>query len=149
MLYLGSDHAGYKVKQLIKKYLDLKKMDYLDLGPAKINLNDDYPDYAKKVAKKIILDNSKKIDSKGILVCGTGLGMSIAANKLKGIRAVTPYDIKTAKLSRSHNNSNIIALRGKGFSINKQLKILEIWLKTPYTKSSRHERRLKKIDKLK
>ena len=102
---IASDHAGYKLKEDIKNYLIDKKMSVFDIGPYNDN-SVDYPDYAKKLGNRIKL---KKSDV-GILVCGSGTGMAISANKIKSIRAAVCYNFKSTRLSRQHNNANIIAL---------------------------------------
>lgn len=148
-VYLGADHAGFDLKENLKKFLDKKKIKYEDLGAYKLNKNDDYPDFALKVAKKV----SKEKGSRGILICGTGMGMDVAANKVKGIRAIPVWNEKLAKLSRSHNDANILSLSGGkilkkvpgvGLSPKKAEKIVSIWLKTPF-EGGRHRRRIKKI----
>ena len=142
--FLGSDHAGFNAKEKIKKFLDKKKINYLDLTPKKIE-GDDYPDQAFKVSKKVANSNN----AKGILVCGSGTGMVIAANKVKGIRAVAPYDKYTAKMSKVDNDANVIALRGRGFPIDKSKEILNSWMKAEFSKISRHKRRINKINRFK
>ncbi|MBU0760934.1 MAG: ribose 5-phosphate isomerase B [Nanoarchaeota archaeon] len=141
-IFLASDHAGFKLKEKLKTYLQ-KLHQVEDLGPFSYNPKDDYPDFASKVARKV----SKNKNSKGILVCSSGVGMAIAANKFRGIRAVTAYDAFTARFSREHNNTNILALRAKNFSFEKTKKIISIWLKTPFSNEERHKRRIRKIGK--
>lgn len=141
-VYLGADHAGFSFKERLKKVLDKHKIQYEDLGAKKLNKKDDYPDFALKVAKKV----AKEKDSKGILICGTGIGMGIAANKVKGIRAAMAYDIYSAKMSRLHNDANILELRGRNFSPIKNEKIVLTWLKTSF-EGGRHKRRLAKISR--
>jgi len=141
---IGADHAGLEIKERIKKYLDKKGIRYEDLGADSLNKDDDYPDYAVKVARRV----AKEKDSKGILVCGTGEGMVIAANKVKGIRAAAPYDSYTAELSRRHNDANILALRGRSFSFRKIRKIINIWLETEFSGEEKHKRRIEKIDRI-
>ena len=140
MLYLGADHAGFSFKERLKKVLDKHKIQYEDLGAKRLNKKDDYPDFAFKVAKKV----AKEKNSKGILVCGTGIGMGIAANKVKGIRAAMAYDVYSAKMSRQHNNTNVLELRGRNFSPSKNEKIVLAWLKTSF-EGGRHKRRITKI----
>lgn len=140
-VFLGSDHAGFALKEKIRKYLEKQKIPYHDLGSNKIVKSDDYPDYAFKVSKEV----AKNQNNRGILICGTGAGMAIAANKVKGIRAVAAYDSYSAKMSRQHNNTNILGLRGRNFPYKKIEKIVSIWLSTPFSKEKRHKRRLKKI----
>lgn len=137
---IASDHAGFKLKERIKKYLEREKIEYSDLGADSLNPVD-YPDFAIKATGEVVKDKN----SRGILVCGTGTGMTIAANKVKGIRAVAAYDAYSAKMSRVDNDTNVLGLRGRFFSFGKIKKIINIWLQTPFSGESRHENRLKKI----
>tara|TARA_B100000900_G_C20323664_1_gene611255 strand:+ start:274 stop:711 length:438 start_codon:yes stop_codon:yes gene_type:complete len=136
---IASDHAGYKLKEVIKNFLILKNISIIDLGPN----NDgsvDYPDYAKKVSKRIQLKKSEI----GILVCGSGTGMAISANKTKKIRAAVCYNLTSTRLSRQHNNANIIALGSRLTKKNTALKLVSIFLETKF-EGGRHLRRVKKI----
>ena len=136
---ISSDHAGFKLKENIKNLLINKKISIIDLGPRNNN-SVDYPDYAKKVANRV---KSKKSDV-GILVCGSGTGMSISANKIRGIRAAVCYNIRSTRLCRQHNNANILCL-GSRFTPKKMAnKILAIFLKTKF-EGGRHMKRIKKI----
>ena len=137
---LASDHAGLRLKEKIKKYLARKKIEYEDLGTNSFK-SVDYPDYALKVAEKVARNNN----TRGILVCGTGTGMTIAANKVKGIRAVAAYDAYSAKMSRIDNDTNVLGLRGRFFPLEKIKKIITVWLDTPFSGEKRHKRRIKKI----
>ena len=137
---LASDHAGLRLKEKIKKYLARKKIEYEDLGTKSFK-SVDYPDYALKVAEKV----AKNKNTRGILVCGTGTGMTIAANKVKGIRAVAAYDAYSAKMSRIDNDTNVLGLRGRFFPFEKIKKIITVWLDTPFSGEKRHKRRIKKI----
>lgn len=137
---IGSDHAGFEVKEKLKKYLLSKKIDVEDVSE-NYKEGDDYPDYAFKVAEGV----ANERDMKGILVCGTGTGMIIAANKVKGIRAVEAYDEYSAKMSRTDNDTNILGLRERKFSFSKIKKIVDVWLKTEFSGEDRHKRRIKKI----
>ena len=136
---ISSDHAGFELKESIKKFLIKKKFLVLDLGP-RDDRSVDYPDYAKKLAKNII---SKKSDT-GILVCGSGIGMAMSANRFKKIRAAVCYNAKSTKLSRSHNNANIIAIGSRLINKNLALKLVMIFLKTKFD-GGRHKRRTNKI----
>jgi len=136
---ISSDHAGYKLKEYIKIQLIKKKISLIDLGPFEIK-SVDYPDYAKKLGRRII---AKKSDV-GILVCGSGTGMAISANKIKGIRAAVCYNSKSTRLSREHNNANIIALGSRLIKKNEAMKLIKIFLNTKF-QSGRHLRRIKKI----
>ena len=140
VIYLGADHAGFSLKEKLKKYFDKRNINYEDIG-GDGKSNDDYPDYAFKVAKKV----SKEKDSKGILICGTGTGMVIAANKVKGVRAAVAYDNYSAKMAVEHNNSNVLCLRGRNFPDNKNIQLVKIWLNAKFSSKSRHKRRLRKI----
>ena len=137
---LASDHAGLRLKEKIKKYLARKKIEYEDLGTNSFK-SVDYPDYALKVAEKV----AKNKNIRGILVCGSGTGMTIAANKVKGIRAVAAYDAYSAKMSRIDNDTNVLGLRGRFFPLEKIRKIITVWLDTPFSGEKRHKRRIKKI----
>ena len=136
---IASDHAGYKLKEDIKNYLIDKKMSVFDIGPYNDN-SVDYPDYAKKLGNRIKL---KKSDV-GILICGSGTGMAISANKIKSIRAAVCYNTKSTRLSRQHNNANIITLGSRLIKKKLSLKLVEIFLKTKF-KGGRHLKRIKKI----
>ena len=136
---IASDHAGYNLKEQIKNHLINKYISIFDLGPFQ-NKSVDYPDYAKKLAKRI---KDKKSDI-GILVCGSGTGMAISANKVKGIRAAVCYNQMSTRLSRQHNNANIITLGSRLTKKSLSLKLVEIFLKTKF-EGGRHLRRIKKI----
>ena len=141
---IGSDHAGYKLKESIKAFLDKHKIDYEDVGPQKYDKNDDYPYYSINVAEKVA-----KLKCMGVIIGLSGEGEAIAANKVKGIRAVLYYggNKKIVKLSREHNDSNILSL-GAGFlSSNEANEAVKLWLKTPFSKHPRHVRRLKEISR--
>ena len=137
-IFIASDHAGYKLKNSIFIRLS-KKQKIVDLGP---NSKDsvDYPDYAKKLSKKVASNNG----SFGILVCGSGMGMAIAANKTKNIRAALCYSMKNTKLSRLHNNANIITLGERLINKNKAINLIKTFLSTKF-EGGRHLRRVKKI----
>ena len=136
---LASDHAGYKLKEEIKKFLIKKKRKVLDLGTANVS-SVDYPDYAHLLSKKMRKDKNQF----GILICGSGTGMSMAANKHKNIRAALCYDIKSTKLSRLHNNANVMTIGAKLTKKNVALKCVNTFLKTDFN-GCRHSRRVKKI----
>ena len=136
---ISSDHAGYETKEFIKDLLIKSKISTVDLGPF-LNKSVDYPDYAKKVSNRV----SKRKSEIGILVCGSGTGMAISANKTKGIRAAVGYNIKSTQLSRLHNNANVLCL-GSRLTKRKDIKkIIKIFLNTKF-EGGRHKRRVKKI----
>lgn len=144
MLYLGADHAGFKLKEQIKTFLDNLKVEYQDLGNLVLDKDDDYPDFGYKVAKAV----SAKKSSKGILVCGSSYGVCIVANKVKGIRAVSIDTVNNARLSREHNDANVLCLSGWDTSLIKAKKIIKTWLKTKFSEKPRHRRRLNKIKEI-
>ncbi len=141
-LALGADHAGYVLKEHIKEYLKSKNIDFKDVGTFKIE-SCDYPEFAYKVSQAVVNEEADL----GILICGTGIGMSITANKIKGIRAALVHDEQTAKLSRQHNDANVLCLGGRILSEEEAIKIVEVWLNTSF-EGGRHERRLKLINQL-
>ena len=136
---IASDHGGYKLKEAIKDLLVDKKISILDLGPYN-KRTVDYPDFAKKLSIRI---KAKKSDI-GILVCGSGTGMAISANKIKTIRAAVCYNLRSTILSRQHNNANIIALGARLTKKNLALKLVQVFLKTKF-EGGRHLKRVKKI----
>ena len=136
---IASDHAGFNLKEEIKDYLINNKFSVFDVGPY-TNNSVDYPDYAKKLGNRIKL---KKSDV-GILVCGSGTGMAISANKIKTIRAAVCYNLKSTRLSRQHNNANIIALGARLTKKKLSLKLVDLFLKTKF-EGGRHLKRIKKI----
>jgi len=136
---IASDHGGYNLKESIKDFLIKKNVSIIDLGPRE-NKTVDYPDYAKKLSNRI---KAKKSDI-GILVCGSGTGMAISANKIKKIRAAVCYNTKSTRLSREHNNANIIALGARLTNKKMSLKLVEIFLKTKF-EGGRHLKRINKI----
>ena len=138
-IFLSSDHAGYKLKEKIKLHLDKKKIKYTDLGPFNSN-KVDYPDYAHKVAKKVKTNNNHA----GILICGSGMGMNIVANRHKNIRAAQCFNLRSTKLSRLHNDANIITLGSRLLTEKIALKCVSTILNTKF-KGGRYLKRIKKI----
>ena len=136
---MASDHAGFNLKASIKKFLIKKKIKVIDLGPENNN-SVDYPDYAKKVARNV---SSKKSDM-GILVCGSGTGMAMSANKFKKIRAAVCYNKSSTRLSRQHNNANIMALGARLTKKTDTIKLVNVFLNTKF-EGGRHLRRVKKV----
>ena len=138
-IFISSDHAGFKLKEEIKSHLLKKKLSFQDLGP----FNDDrvdYPDYAHKVASKVKANKSNV----GILVCGSGMGMNIAANRHKNIRAAQCFNLKSTKLSRLHNDANIITLGSRLLTKKLAINCVNTFLNTKF-EGGRHSKRIKKI----
>ena len=136
---IASDHAGFNLKEHIKKFLIDKNISIIDLGTHD-NKSVDYPDYAKKVSKRI---KTKKSDV-GILVCGAGTGMAMTANTIRGNRAAVCYNLKSTRLSRLHNNANIISLGARLTNKNDAFKMISTFLNTKF-EGGRHLKRVKKI----
>ncbi len=142
MIAIGSDHGGYKLKEELKKYMDEKNIEYKDCGTMSEE-SIDYPNIAKEVAMAV---QSKECE-KGILICRSGIGMSICANKFKGIRCTPCYKEETAKYARMHNDSNILALGADYITTNEAICIFRMWLATEF-EGGRHEERLKLIEEI-
>lgn len=141
MIAIGSDHGGYDLKNEIIKHLKERNIEVKDYGTY-TKESCDYPIYAKKVANAVLSGECKF----GILICGTGIGISIAANRIKGIRAALCHDCYSAEATRSHNNANILALGGRVIGVGHALKIVDTFLDTPFSNEERHIRRIKLID---
>jgi ribose 5-phosphate isomerase B len=139
---IGSDHAGFALKEEVKEYLVRAGVEVEDMGT---NSRDsvDYPDYAEKVAIEV---RDGKVD-RGILMCGTGVGVCIAANKVHGIRAAPAWDPEIARLSRAHNDANVLCLPGRYMDPKLAIEIVNVWLATPF-EGGRHQRRVDKISAL-
>ena len=142
LIILGADHAGFKIKEFIKRELLKKNYPLQDVGTFGLK-RVDYPDYAEKLA----LEVRKNKQRKGILACGTGIGASIAANKIPKIRAALVSNPRDARLSIEHNNANVLVLGGRPFNKENTKRIINVWLKSAF-QEGRHQRRLKKIAKL-
>ena len=139
-LILASDHAGFALKERLKKTLDRLGVPYEDLGTHSTDPVD-YPDYARKVAEVV----SREEVERGVLVCGSGQGMAMTANRYRGVRAALAYDEESARLSRAHNDSNVLALGGRMLDHERAERILETWLVAPF-EGGRHATRVLKID---
>lgn len=141
MIYIASDHAGFQLKKHLTSYLKSQlRQKFEDLGPEKYDENDDFPDFSLPLAKKVVSG-----ENFGILICGTGHGMCISANKVKGVRAILGYSIEAAEWSRKHNNANILCLAGKILSNEHAAAIVKKFLETKFDGSERLVRRNKKI----
>lgn len=142
-IYTGSDHAGFELKEKIKKWLIGRGYDVEDVGAHSYKKTDDYPVFAERVAQKVV-----KVNGMGILFCGSSAGVCIAANKIKGIRAVAAMDKETAKLSREHNDANVLCLSAWMLNEKKAQDIISIWLRTKFSNEPRHIRRINMIKKM-
>ena len=143
-LFIASDHAGYRLKNRILRYIQNElHLEVQDLGPTEYNPNDDYPDYVIPLAQKVL-----ETQGRGIVVCGSGIGVCIAANKIDGIRCGVGYSDAVAKSMMQHNNTNVLALAGGTLSENHAKLIVKTWLMHNFTDEERHVRRLDKITKL-
>ena len=143
MIFLGADHGGFTFKEKIKKFLDELKIEYQDLGNLEFYPGDDFPDYALKVAKKVA-----EAGEKGVLICTNGLGMCMAANKVKGIRAVNVTTEKVAEQAREHLDSNILCIGAHVVSFKNVKKIIKTWLGTEFFEKEKYIRRLAKLRKI-
>ncbi|KFZ26986.1 MAG: putative sugar phosphate isomerase YwlF [Candidatus Izimaplasma bacterium HR2] len=141
---IGADHGGFDHKEVIFKHLKDNGFEVVDFGTYSSD-SVDYNDFAVKVATGV----SKKEYDRGILICGTGIGMSVMANKVEGIRAALVHDLFTAEATRLHNDSNILAMGGRIISIELALQIVDIWIGTEFSNEDRHIRRVKKINNYK
>lgn len=141
---MGADHGGLGHKDAIKDFLLRQGHEVVDFGT---NSSDsvDYNDYALLVANAV---KNNEVD-KGILVCGTGIGMSIMANKVEGVRAALVHDLFTAEATRLHNDSNVLAMGGRVIDVDLALKIADVWVNTPFSNEERHQRRINKINNYK
>ena len=142
MIALASDHAGFKLKERIKKYLVDNNYDIMDLG-TNSEASVDYPIYARKAAKAVAEGTCEK----GIVCCGTGIGMSIAANKVKGIRCALIHNEYTAEMCKKHNNANMIAMGARVVDPDEALKMVEVWMNAQF-EEGRHQRRIDEIEEI-
>jgi len=139
---LASDHRGYKLKGSLKKFLEERKMEFLDVGTFSAD-SVDYPDFAMLAAEKVSHDDYDR----GILICGSGIGMCIVANKFPGVRAAVCHDVSAAEMSRKHNDSNMLGLGADVINEELARKILHVWLETKF-EGGRHLRRIQKISEI-
>lgn len=145
-IYIGSDHAGFDLKEKLKPFIEKLGYNIKDLGNFVYDENDDYPDWISPVAKEVARNPE---NSKGIILGGSGQGEAIVANRISGIRAAVYYGgpEKIITLSKEHNDANILSLGARFLTKAKAKKVIKLWLETPFSKEKRHERRIKKIDR--
>ena len=137
---IGSDHGGYSLKEIIKEHLQSQGHELLDVGTHSLD-SVDFPDYSAQVCQKLEVQEAEL----GILICGTGIGMSIAANKHKGIRAALVHDVYSSKMTRAHNNSNVLCMGARVIGDELAKMIVDTWLSTDF-EGGRHQRRLDKLE---
>ncbi|MBU3811091.1 MAG: ribose 5-phosphate isomerase B [Candidatus Niameybacter stercoravium] len=142
MLALACDHGGYELKQEIINYLNSKNIEFIDFGCTSTDAVD-YPEYGKRAAHAVA---SGQCD-KGIIICGTGIGISISANKVPGIRCALCHDCFSAAATREHNDANMLALGARVIGVGHALKVVETFLNTPFSNDERHIRRIEQIEK--
>lgn len=141
MIAIGSDHGGFELKKEVVAYLEEQGIAYKDFGCYDDNACD-YPEYAKKVAHAVVAGECEK----GILLCGTGIGISIAANKINGIRAALCHDVFSAQATREHNDANILAMGGRVIGAGHALKVVDTFLHTEFSNAERHVNRIRQIE---
>ena len=146
-IVLGADHGGFELKESIKKFLKEEGYEVEDAGNSEFDKDDDYVDFAEKVARAIGSEGSEIGQRKimGVLMCRSAAGMVIAANKINCVRSVAAFDVKSAIHSREHNDANVLALSGDWLSEEDAKNVLKSWLSTPYSNAERHTRRLRKV----
>ena len=145
-VYIGADHNGFYLRNSLIKYLKAAGYEVIDDGDQKLNPNDDFPLFAQKVVSVILASDDR--DAKGILICGSGQGMCMAANRFKGIRAALVYDRESARSSRNDDNSNILCLPSKVLEKDTANLITETWLNTAFAKAPRFIRRIRELDEM-
>lgn len=142
MIFIGADHRGYKLKEALKIYLKELNFNFEDLGATELIFDDDYPDYAIKVSEKVA-ENPK--ENLGILICGSGVGVDVVANKFKGVRSALVFNSEQARMSRNDDNTNVLSLSADFIEENLAKEILRVWIETPFSWLERYARRLEKI----
>lgn len=145
MIYIGADHGGYLMKEELKKWFLKEGVEFVDVGASEFVDGDDYPVYAKKVGNFVVKDLKKNF---GVLICRSGLGMAIAANKFKGVRAGVVWDEKLAIMSKNDDFCNVLCLPSDHLKMKKAILIVKNWLSTSYSSEERHKRRVKLISKM-
>lgn len=141
MLYLGSDHRGFNLKEKLKKYLEVKQIPYTDLGNSQLNPQDDFVDFASLVAKNVQQDQKNL----GIALCGSGVGVCVAANKFRNVRCGLGFSSEQIKSAKTHDRINVLALPADFVSIEQAQEIIDAFLKTDFSEEEKYQRRLGKI----
>lgn len=146
IIFLGSDHRGFDLKNIIADYLKSKNIQYVDEGNQYLDNRDDFPQFAARVVNQIRA--SSDLDSRGILICGSGQGMCMAANRFKGIRASLCSSVNQARSVRNDDDSNVLCLAADEVDLNEIKRIIDVWLITPFAAAPRYIRRLSELDQL-
>ncbi len=141
-VYLGADHGGFELKERAKEWLSEWGYEYVDLGNLTHDPGDDYPDFAFKVAEAVGADSG----SLGVVLCRSSQGVVVAANKVKGVRAASVFDVKGAKHARNNDDINVLGLSGDWLSVTEAREVIKVFLETPFSKDARHVRRVEKIE---
>jgi ribose 5-phosphate isomerase B len=145
LIYIGADHRGFQLKEVLKSHLNVRGYEAVDCGNERYEEGDDYPDFAATVAKKV---SENPEENRGILICGSGVGVDIVANKFKGVRSALATTPEQARLSRHDNNANVLSLAADFLSENKMREIVNVWLETSFSGEEHHKRRLQKINSI-
>jgi ribose 5-phosphate isomerase B len=145
-IFVGADHNGFHLKADLIAYLTKRGHEVIDEGDKDLKPNDDFPQFASQVVSAVLADDDKQ--ARGVLICGSGQGMAMAANRYKGIRASLVWDVQEAKMSRNDDDSNILCLPARVLSQNSSEAIIDTWLETPFAQAPRFERRIKELDDL-
>ena len=143
-IFIGADHNGFELKNKLIEYLKSKGHEVIDKGDKNLDPDDDFPMYAAMVASEVLANH----DSVGVLLCGSGQGVCMAANRYKGIRASLIWDEDEAHSSRNDDDANIICLPAKKLNFNQTTKLIDTWLDTPFARAARYQRRIKQLDEL-
>ena len=146
MIYLGADHRGFQLKGKIKAYLGEQGLEYQDFGNDHLDAEDDYPDFAKEVAMRVMGEIREMRENRGIVICGSGVGVSITANKVPGIRCGLGFNMDQVKQAREHDDINCLALPADFIGEEEALDIVDVFLKTPFDNQEKHRRRIEKIE---
>lgn len=146
VIFLASDHAGFELKNELREHLVHHGHKVEDMGPATLDPEDDYPQFTYRVTTKVLGSEDK--DPRGILICGSGQGMGMAANRVRGIRSIVAWNEEVAKAGRQDENSNVLALPSRFLDNATVFRIADAWLEEPFSNAARHRRRLEEIEEL-
>lgn len=147
-IYIAADHRGFERKELLKEQLDKLGLSLFDLGDTKLNPDDDFTEFAQNACMAVLADESEGVESKAILICGSGQGMAMAANRFRGIRACLAFSEHQAMAARREENSNVLCLSSEHLNLEKSLSIVESWLNAKFLTEQRYIRRIEELDRL-